>query len=1024
MKVMQAAISGREMRMSAAKALVMVMVLLVGLTAVPAAHAQDFVLAALVLVNAQNTTGYSTNPQAPGEFQRFTERYLEHLQIPYQVVDVSTQPPPADLLRRQLIISAHRGLNPGATWQTAIANAMVGGVGFVNLDSDATVGQQAHIQSIFGASGSSVGTPGTAIRVPQAVVLGGTAPHFIAELQRRFRNDPPGDIVYAFHADAAGIVQPVRSTVLTGAAGTVIASVGSDPLILATPSGPGRAVHFGTLDYLRADRFGFLMGMDDLFWRSLVWAARKPFVVRGYPRLWAVQMDDTLPGWSARDRDLYNVNLTGPVAADGTGGPWRVTENVFIDNVAPGSADRASAIADINAGLLQVSPHARGPSFGDLYWETQAGQPLNDTTWFQTVNDILAWVQGNGGTDAIPFLSRSMVPHFWNLANITGADLWTTLGFRYVTEIQRPGIDFFAKTDADRLRLRPFRLYELPPYNNPDENYPIYLADNYTVSSRAGLPPQTFFAFTTQVIDLTRYDRQDVAWPNSTRPPEATIDQFEYYTWRLWSSLAPVQIYTHDGSSNYVLSTVAQRQQVIQNVSAWLNTERVRHVFMDELGDYMVARTRSLLTGAQVTGGTLTLTFSGNATTADGQAIPTEVLLFLGDTEGTPQTIVGFTGGTTVNVAISANPIPTTTGLSPASVTAGASGLTLMVTGTNFISGSTVRWNGADRATTFVSATQLTAAVPAPDLVTAGTAQVSVFSPAPGGGTSNAQTFTIAPPSNPVPATTGLSPAAAVVGGSGFTLTVTGTNFISGSIARWNGADRATTFVSATQLTSTIAAPDLGTAGTAQVTVFSPAPGGGTSNAQTFTITNPVPTTSSLSPNLAMAGTSGFTLTVTGANFIAGSVVRWNGATRPTTYVSPTQLTVAIAAADVAVAGTPQVTVVNGAPGGGTSNPQTFTIVNPVPTLSGLTPASVGLGGPGFTLTVTGTNFVTTSVVRWNGADRATTYVSATQLRAVIPATDVLMVGIGRVTVFNPAPGGGTSNSMNLVSGALGGLLP
>ena len=156
-------------------------VLFVSLAAVPAAEAQDFVLTALVLVNAQNAVGYSTNPQAPGEFQRFTERYLEHLQTPYQVVDVATQAPLADLSRRQLIISAHRGLNPGATWQTAITNAVAGGVGFVNLDSDATVGQQAHIQSIFGASGSSVGTPGTAIRVPQAVVLGGTAPHFIAE---------------------------------------------------------------------------------------------------------------------------------------------------------------------------------------------------------------------------------------------------------------------------------------------------------------------------------------------------------------------------------------------------------------------------------------------------------------------------------------------------------------------------------------------------------------------------------------------------------------------------------------------------------------------------------------------------------------------------------------------------------------------------------------------------------------------------------------------------------------------------
>src|SRR5439155_16944049 len=418
------------------------------LAAAPAAQAQDFVLTALVLVNSQSAAGYSVNPQAPGEFQRFAERYLEHLQIPYQVMDIATQAPPADLSRRQLIISGHRGVNPGTSWQTAIANAVAGGVGFVNLDSDATVGQQSHIRSVFGASGSSVGGPGSTIRIPQAVVPGGSAPHFITALQRRFRGDPPGDIVYAFHADATGTVPTVRSTLLTGAAGTVIARIGAaDALILATTSGQGRAVHVGTLEYLRADRFGFLMGVDDLFWRSLVWAARKPFVVRGYPRLWSLQMDDTLSGWGARVRDLYDPGLTGPAAADGTGGPWRVTGFVFTDNVAPGSADRASVIADINAGRLQVSPHARGLSYGDLYWETQAAQPHTESTWFQTVNDILAWVQGNGGTDRIPSLSRSMVPHFWNLQNFTGSDLWNTLGFRYITEIQRPGMDFFGKTD-------------------------------------------------------------------------------------------------------------------------------------------------------------------------------------------------------------------------------------------------------------------------------------------------------------------------------------------------------------------------------------------------------------------------------------------------------------------------------------------------------------------------------------------------------------------------------------------------
>jgi hypothetical protein len=367
---------------------------------------------------------------------------------------------------------------------------------------------------------------------------------------------------------------------------------------------------------------------------------------------------------------------------------------------------------------------------------------------------------------------------------------------------------------------------------------------------------------------------------------------------------------------------------------------------------------------------------------------------------------------------LAANPVPATTGLSPATVTAGSPGFTLTVTGTNLVPSSVVRWNGADRATTYMSATQLAAAILAADIAAAGTAQVTVVNPAPGGGASNPQTLTI---TNPVPTMTGLNPASAVAGGPGFTLTVTGTNLVAGSVVRWNGADRVTTYASATQLTAAIPAADIAVAGTAQVTVFNLAPGGGASNPQTLTITNPVPATTGLNPVFAVAGGPGFTLTVTGRDFVAGSAVRWNGANRATTYVSATQLTAVIPPADIALAGTAAVTVFTPAPGGGASNPQAFTVLNPVPTITSLSPPSVVVGGPGFTLTVTGTNFVLSSVVRWNGADRATTFVSPTQLRAVIPATDLLTAGTARVTVFNPPPGGGTSNSVNLVVGVLGG---
>jgi len=73
--------------------------------------------------------------------------------------------------------------------------------------------------------------------------------------------------------------------------------------------------------------------------------------------------------------------------------------------------------------------------------------------------------------------------------------------------------------------------------------------------------------------------------------------------------------------------------------------------------------------------------------------------------------------------------------------------------------------------------------------------------------------------------------------GSPLALTVTGTNFWSGSVVRWNGATRPTTFVSKTQLIASISAADLTNGGTALVTVFNPVLGGATSNALGFTVT-------------------------------------------------------------------------------------------------------------------------------------------------------------------------------------------
>ena len=83
--------------------------------------------------------------------------------------------------------------------------------------------------------------------------------------------------------------------------------------------------------------------------------------------------------------------------------------------------------------------------------------------------------------------------------------------------------------------------------------------------------------------------------------------------------------------------------------------------------------------------------------------------------------------------------VPVTTSISPSSKIAGTGTFTLTVNGANFISGtSIVAWNGSNRTTTYVSPTQLTASIPASDIISSGTNAVTVVN---GSAISNAQTF-------------------------------------------------------------------------------------------------------------------------------------------------------------------------------------------------------------------------------------------------------------------------------------------
>lgn len=153
--------------------------------------------------------------------------------------------------------------------------------------------------------------------------------------------------------------------------------------------------------------------------------------------------------------------------------------------------------------------------------------------------------------------------------------------------------------------------------------------------------------------------------------------------------------------------------------------------------------------------------------------------------------------------------------IAPGSAVAGSGAFTLTVNGSGFVAGSVVSLTSMTLTTTFVSATQVTAAVPANAVTTSGSLTVLVTNP--GSSASNALNFSVTAPVVVPLAITSLSPPTLGAGSAAFTLTVDGTGFTGSSQVSFNGALLPTSFVSSSRLTAS--APALAAMATLPVLV-------------------------------------------------------------------------------------------------------------------------------------------------------------------------------------------------------------
>ena len=174
----------------------------------------------------------------------------------------------------------------------------------------------------------------------------------------------------------------------------------------------------------------------------------------------------------------------------------------------------------------------------------------------------------------------------------------------------------------------------------------------------------------------------------------------------------------------------------------------------------------------------------------------------------------------------------------------------------------------------------------------------------------------------------------------------------------------------------------------------------------TFLTRYPSPTISSISPTSVLRGSGNTPVTFTGTGYSSPeTTVSINGSALSLTNVSSNSLTANVTSNYFTTAGTLTMTLSNPAPGGGSVSTN-LAVVTPLPTITGLSPASVVAGAGDTLLTVSGTGFFSDSVVRWNGTDLVTSYNSPNQLTTTIPAASLSNTAVASVTVATPDVGG------------------
>jgi hypothetical protein len=531
-------------------------------TVAPAVRCSD----ALVLVN-------SKSPRFP-DFQHFIQPYLDNFGIPYLVQDIATNSLSTNVGSYAEVVIGHRQLDTNHLYlstndQMSLSAAISNGTGLVNFDSDlwTTNGapQYKFIQDVFQFSNHP---PVSASTVSFPTTDPFSQMHFITALHATNEN--------LSLSNAMSV-----SGAILGSNDTAIAIAGGQPFVTITRFGNGRGVQWASYDWVSTTVQGPVNGLDDLVWRGLVWAGRKPFVLRGLPNFLAMRVDDV-------DGPLWWVHVANEVG-------FKPYLALFISDISQ------TNIPDLRTLITNGNATAGIHSFTSsslFYFDHQ-----NETNYSDTVlsNNFYAgkqWLLTNG----IP-ASKCVIPHYSEIGPNAFAGLMG-MGVEFIAIEVVPGTVEYGTPPAPWLKAGPYRLYDPP---GPGEsNLPLYYADFLGIPGHSELNGKFFDRYTEirNSADVGQFECGEWCPSNSDVP--GSISRGTRELKRALDGMVLASVFTHEwyihptACCGSTAITTNNWRAILQGITNNLGVYKPIYVTTDYADQYVRATKTSRLNSAQL----------------------------------------------------------------------------------------------------------------------------------------------------------------------------------------------------------------------------------------------------------------------------------------------------------------------------------------------------------------------------------------------------------------------------------------